>query len=143
MKVPVKVSRGGTLLSLSYNKKGGLQLHKDSHGDIVANTLEYYRERTRNNDSKVPKPYQEISKRLQNTVDNGKRVLVDIKDSYSVQTIVVRFEYVHDRWAMGKSICYLEGREVAVPYTIHFSDIYCKKMKIKVITEGDNPFEGR
>lgn len=121
-------------------KEGGLQLNKLNHGDIVADTLQYYRERTKSSDSKVPKPYQEIRKRLQKTVTDGKRVLIDIKDSYSVQTIVVRFEYVSDRWAMGKSICYLDGEEVAVPYTIHFSDIYCRKMRVKVIVEGDSAF---
>lgn len=124
------------------HRKVGMSLHKDSHGDIVANTLQYYRERTKSSDNKTPKPYQDIQRRLQKTVESGKRVLIDIKDSYSVQTVVVRFEYVHERWAMGKAICYLEGEEVEVPYTIHYSDIYCKRMKIKVIKEGDNPFVG-
>jgi predicted metal-dependent RNase len=118
----------------------GNGVQKDSHGDIVANTLQYYRERTKSNDTHAPKPYSDIQRKLQKTVDEGKRVLIDIKDSYSVQTVVVRFEYVHDRWAMGKSICYLDGEEVEVPYTIHFSDIYCKRLKIKVIAEGENPF---
>ncbi|QQO41342.1 hypothetical protein 015DV004_127 [Bacillus phage 015DV004] len=116
---------------------------KDSPGDIIASTLEYYRERTKSNDTKVPTPYLEIKKKLQKTVEEGKKVLIDVKDSYSVQTVVVRFEYIHDRWAMGKSICYLDGEEVEVPYTIHYSDIYCDKTKIKVITEGENPFERR
>lgn len=115
-------------------------MQKDSHGDIVANTLQYYRERTQSSDTHAPKPYLDIQKRLQKTVDEGKRVLIDIKDSYSVQTVVVKFEYVHDRWAMGKSICYLDGQEVAVPYTIHYSDIFCKRLKVKVIAEGENPF---
>jgi predicted metal-dependent RNase len=123
-----------------YNRRVGNGVQKDSHGDIVANTLQYYRERTKSNDTHAPKPYSDIQRKLQKTVDEGKRVLIDIKDSYSVQTVVVRFEYVHDRWAMGKSICYLDGAEVEVPYTIHFSDIYCKRLKIKVIAEGENPF---
>jgi predicted metal-dependent RNase len=118
----------------------GNGVQKDSHGDIVANTLQYYRERTKSSDTHAPKPYTDIQRKLQMTVDEGKRVLIDIKDSYSVQTVVVKFEYVHDRWAMGKSICYLDGEEVEVPYTIHFSDIYCKRLKIKVIAEGENPF---
>jgi predicted metal-dependent RNase len=126
-----------------YTRRVGNSLQKDSHGDIVANTLQYYRERTNSNDIAVPKPYSEIKRVLQKTVDEGRRVLIDIKDSYSVQTVVVRFEYVHDRWAMGKSICYLEGQEVEVPYTIHFSDIFCKRLKIKTIVEGDNPFGER
>ncbi|AQN32529.1 hypothetical protein BCP12_113 [Bacillus phage BCP12] len=77
---------------------------------------------------------------LQKTVDEGKRVMIDIRDSYSVQTVVVRFEYIHDRWAMGKSICYYDGEEVEIPYTIHYSDIFCnKKMNVKVVVEGENP----
>jgi hypothetical protein len=126
-----------------YNRRVGYSLQKDSHGDIVANTLQYYRERVGNINTGTPIPYAEIKNFLQKTIDEGKRVLIDIKDSYSVQTVVVRFEYVHDRWAMGKSICYLEGQEVEVPYTIHYSDIFCKRLKIKTIVEGDNPFNGK
>jgi hypothetical protein len=134
------VSRVREALSPYYSRRVGNSLQKDSHGDIVANTLQYYRERTKSKDIKAPRPYQEIRDRLQKTVEQRKRVLIDIKDSYSVQTVVVRFEYVSDRWAMGKSVCYLEGQEVEVPYTIHYSDILCKRLKIKVITEGDSPF---
>ena len=126
-----------------FNRRVGHSLQKDSHGDIVANTLQHYRERIYSSDTEVPKPYLEIKKFIQKTIDEGKRVLIDVKDSYSVQTVVVRFEYVHDRWAMGKSICYLEGKEVEVPYTIHYSDIFCKRLKIKTIVEGDNPFKRR
>jgi len=118
----------------------GSGVQKDSHGELVANTLQYYRERTKSTNTAAPKPYLSIKKDLQKTVSEGKRVLIDIKDSYSVQTVVVRFEYVSDRWAMGKSICYLEGEEVEVPYTIHFSDILCKRLKIKFLKEGENPF---
>ncbi|AYJ76331.1 hypothetical protein BSP12_145 [Bacillus phage BSP12] len=120
-----------------------LQRKSNNHGDIVANTLQYYRERTKSNSTQTPVLYLDIKKKLLKTIEEGKRVLIDIKDSYSVQTVVVRFEYVHDRWAMGKSICYLDGKEVKVPYTIHYSDIICNRMKVKVITEGDNPFEQR
>lgn len=125
-----------------YSRRVGSGVQKDSHGELVANTLQYYRERTKSVDKSAPKPYLSIKQKLQQTVSEGKRVLIDIKDSYSVQTVVVRFEYVSDRWAMGKSICYLEGEEVEVPYSIHFSDILCKRLKIKVITEGENPFIG-
>ncbi|AMQ66646.1 hypothetical protein BH753_gp164 [Bacillus phage Shbh1] len=116
-------------------------MHKDSHGDIIVDTLQHYRERITDKDSDVPKPYQEIKKKLIKAMQEGKRVLIDIKDSYSVQTVVVRFEYIHDRWAMGKSICYTEDGEIEVPYTIHYSDVYCRRTKIKVITEGENPFD--
>jgi predicted metal-dependent RNase len=121
----------------------GTALQKASHGDIVANTLQYYRERTKSSDLKTPSPYLEIQRLFEKTVADGKRVLIDVKDSYSVQTVVVRFEYVASRWAMGKAVCYLEGNEVEVPYTIHYSDVFCKRLKIKTIVEGENPFEGR
>jgi predicted metal-dependent RNase len=116
---------------------------KISHGDLVADTLQHFRARMANDESVTPEPYLDIKRKIQKTVDEGKRVLIDIKDSYSVQTVVVQFEYVNDRWALGKSICYLEGQEVQIPYTIHFSDLICKRMNIKVITEGENPFDQR
>jgi hypothetical protein len=115
-------------------------LQRNSPGEMIADTLRYYRERTKSDDVRTPDPYLAIKEMLQKTVDEGKQVLIDIKDSYSVQTVVVRFSYVHDRWAKGVSICYLEGQEVEVPYTIHFSDILCKTINIKVIVEGENPF---
>lgn len=125
-----------------YGRRVGYCLLKDSHGDIVANTLQYYRERTSSEDTIVPKPYKEIKKRLQKVKEEGKRVLIDVKDSYSVQTVVVRFHYIADRWAMGKSLCYLEGQPVEVPYTIHYSDILCRRMRMKMIVEGENPLHG-
>lgn len=80
---------------------------------------------------------------MQRLVESGKKVLIDIKDSYSVQTVVVKFEYASERWAVGKSVCYLEGQEVEIPYTIHYSDIFCKKLKVKLIVEGENPFNDK
>jgi len=124
-------------------RRVGNTLRKDSHGDIIANTLMYYRERTKSTDTRTPEPYLDIKRKLQKTMKEGKRVLIDVKDSYSVQTVIVEFEYIGNRWAMGKSICYLNGEEVKVPYTIHYSDIWCKRLGIKVITEGDNPFSER
>jgi predicted metal-dependent RNase len=123
-----------------YQERVDRGLQNLSHGDMVANTLQYYRERTKNDDTRTPTPYADIRERLKKIADEGKRVLIDIKESYSVQTIVVRLEYVHDRWAMGKSICYIDNQAVEVAYTIHYSDIFCKRLKIKVIAEGENPF---
>jgi predicted metal-dependent RNase len=123
-----------------YNERVGHGLQRNSRGDVVAHTLQYFRERTASNDTQAPEPFADIREMLKKTVEEGKRVLIDIKESYSVQTVVVRVEYIGARWAMGKSICYQEGEEVEVPYTIHFTDILCKKLKIKVITEGENPF---
>lgn len=131
----------GSELAVFSPRKVGKSVQNDtSHGDIVANTLQYYRERTRSSEGVNPKPYKDIQTMLQKTVEEGKRVLIDIKDSYSVQTVVVKFEHVNERWAMGNSTCYVDGEEVKVPYTIHYSDILCKRMKIKVIVEGENPF---
>lgn len=124
-----------------FYRKGrvGYGMYKD-HSDIVTDTLDYYRNRTDSTNLSTPKPYMTIKNKLQRTIDEGKRVLIDIKDSYSVQTVVLRLDFVSDRWARGVSVCYSEEGEVLVPYTIHFSDILCKSAKIKVIAEGENPF---
>ncbi len=115
-------------------------MYKDTYGDVVANTLQCYRERTQSNDTVSPTPYKDIKAMLIKTMEEGKRVLLDIKDSYNTQTVVVLFEKVYDRWAMGTAVCYFEGEEIKVPYTIHYSDILCKHINIKVIVEGENPF---
>jgi hypothetical protein len=113
-----------------------------NHSDIITDTLDYYRNRIDEVRVDSPKPYSVIKQRIQKTIDEGKRVLIDIKDSYSTQTVVVRFDSAHDRWAKGSSVAYTEEGEILVPYTIHYSDILCKTAKIKVIVEGENPFAG-
>ncbi|WNO29882.1 hypothetical protein [Bacillus phage SDFMU_Pbc] len=110
----------------------------NEQGDVIAGTLQSHRDRTSTYDV-VPKPFKAIKSALEKTIKEGKRVLIDVKDSYSTQTVVVRFDAVFDRWAKGNSICHTEQGEVAVPYTIHYSDILCKNTKIKIITEGENP----
>lgn len=112
---------------------------RKNRGDIIASTLDYYRERTKSDYIGTPKPYKRIKDKFDRVKDSGKRLLIDIKDSYSVQTIVVSLDYVHDRWAKGHSVCYADGKEVLVPYTIHYSDVYCNQMNIKVVVEGERP----
>lgn len=123
-----------------YYKRGVGNGMQSDNRDIVTDTLDYYRARTSSGVSGTPKPYLSIQEDLTRIMKAGKKVLIDIKDSYSVQTVIVKFDYVNERWAKGTSICYSEGEEIYVPYTIHFSDILCKRMKIKVIKEGENPF---
>lgn len=133
-------------MSTSLFTKGGVLVEKLKHlkaGNLVANTLDYYRERINSKTSDTPEAYVRIKKRLQKIKSRNNRVLMDIKESYSVQTVVVELEEVYDRWAKGSSICYLEGEEVKVPYTIHYSDIYCKIFNIKFIEEGENPIGKR
>jgi len=122
-----------------YRRGVGNGMQSDNR-DIVTDTLDYYRARTSSGVSGTPKPYLSIQDKLTRWMEEGKKVLVDVKDSYSVQRVVVKFDYVSDRWAKGTSICYSEGEEILVPYTIHFSDILCKRMKVIVIPEGENPF---
>jgi len=115
-------------------------INRDSHGDIVADTLNQYRDRIKEEDG-TPEPYLRIQKKLQKIANEGKKVLVDIRDSYSTQTVVLKFGYIGTRWAMGKSVCYTSEGEVKVPYTIHYSDIVSQKSNIKFIVEGENPVE--
>lgn len=112
-------------------------------GDLVASTLDHYRNRVDYTVDKTPEPYQRIKKRLEKVMANNQKVLMDVKDAYNVQSIVVELESVQDRWAMGTSICYYNGEEVKVPYTVHYSDIYCKTMNLKLIVEGENPIDSR
>ncbi len=120
-------------------KRVGYGMYKD-HKDIITDTLDYYRSRTEDVKVPTPKHYDEIKQELQRTLDEGKRVLVSIKDSYNTQMVVIRLNWVGSRWARGDSVAYTEEGEVLVPYTIHYSDILCKSAKVTFITEGENPF---
>jgi hypothetical protein len=113
----------------------------NKHSDIITDTLDYYRNRIDEVKTGVPKPYEAIQRRIQKTIEEKKQVLIDIKDSYSTQTVIVRFDLATPRWAKGTSVAYNEDGEIKVPYTIHYSDILCKTAKIKVIVEGDDPFK--
>lgn len=110
-------------------------------GDLVADTLEYYRSRVNQGNIGVPIEFQKIRDNLIKVKKEGKRVLVDIKESYNVQTTVLTLQYVGDRWAMGYSKCYTKYEEVNVPYTIHYSDIHANQTELKFIVEGENPFK--
>lgn len=112
-----------------------------NHGDIVANTLDFYRARTSDTGVTTPKEYLDIKKKLEDAMEGGKRVIINVRDSYNLQVAVLHLKYVHERWAMGHSVSYSGKREINVPYTIHYSDIYCQHTKIKLIVEGDNPFD--
>jgi hypothetical protein len=113
---------------------------RSSQGDIIIDALNFHRNRIKEEHQHVPDPYAKIKERLLTIKDADKRVAINVKDSYSLQTVVVKLEYVHNWWAMGKAICYHEGEEILVPYTIHYSDIYCKKLNVKVIVEGESPY---
>ncbi|USL89329.1 RNA-binding protein [Bacillus phage vB_BceH_LY2] len=113
---------------------------KVTKGDIIASTLDCYRERTLNIPQENPISFEVIKNRVETLIKKQNKVLLEIKDSYSVQTVVVTFTKAYDRWAVGQSICYFEGEEIKVPYTVHYSDILCKKLGIKTIVQGSvNP----
>ncbi|QVW29000.1 hypothetical protein [Bacillus phage SWEP1] len=114
---------------------------KDTRTDIIAGTLDCYRERTVANDTSTPLSYTLIREKIRNIIKKDKKVLLEIKDSYSTQTVIIQFEKAYDRWAMGTSICYFEGEELRVPYTVHYSDILCKKIGVKTILEGMRPID--
>lgn len=111
-----------------------------NHGNIVANTLDFYRERIKDSGASTPQEYLDIKEKLETAMLSGKRVLVNVRDSYNLQVAVLQLHYVQERWAMGYSICYMGREEVKVPYTVHYSDIYSQRTKIKLIVEGEDPF---
>lgn len=113
---------------------------KETKVDLIASTLDCYRERTLNIPQENPISFEVIKARVETLVQNGNKVLLEIKDSYSVQSVVITFTKAYDRWAVGESICYFENEEIKVPYTVHYSDILCKKLGIKTIVQGEvNP----
>ncbi|ASU01032.1 hypothetical protein ANTHONY_192 [Bacillus phage Anthony] len=112
---------------------------KQTRADVISEALDCYRVRTVVEEDTAPLSYNVVKERIDKIVKDGKPIILEIKDAYSVQTSMVILEESYDRWAKGYSTCYYDGEEVKVPYTIHYSDILCKRVGVKTIVKGMNP----
>lgn len=79
----------------------------------------------------------------------GKRVLIENSDLSSANSVVIELAYIGNRWCLGYQKVLFYGMELNIPHTIHFCDVYGAyghdapkiKRQVKVVFEGDNPFE--
>lgn len=116
-----------------------LDIFKDRK-EVVADTLDIFRERNQVDDEIVPKPFREIRDRLMEVKANGQRIMIPHRDSNSQQRVKIKLDYIGDRWALGYSKVNRLGEVFYLPYTIHYSDIYCKELRVNVLYEGDSPY---
>lgn len=91
----------------------------------------------------VPEPYKKIAERFEEVKRKGESVILEEGSFPHTDSTVVYIEHIADRWVGGYSITRHEGKEIKLPKTIHYSDIYIqdKSHKVKIIFEGANPYE--
>lgn len=107
----------------------------------IIDALKSYEQLAKKHVDKTPKEFQEIKAKFQYAKDNGIRVLAESSDLQLPQSVVMDIKYVGDRWCQG-IVTYDRTTGVdKVPYTIHYSDVYAPTTSMRIIFEGDNPYE--
>lgn len=97
-------------------------------------------------DYETPIEYKEVKEKFQKAKDEGQRVLLECNELNLAHSVVIELVYIGERWCMGNTIYYQGGKRIAVPYTIHYGDLYTAKTpnstsrNTKIIFEGANPF---
>lgn len=78
--------------------------------------------------------------------EEGTPILVENNEFRHPSSIKMKLEYVGDRWCTGRVRYIRAGKEVFIPYTINYSDMYSKgtsgaaAKNLKIIFKGGNPF---
>ncbi len=81
--------------------------------------------------------------------EEGKLILVENNEFRSAHSVKMKLVYVGDRWCMGHVRYVHLGKEVLVPYTIHYSDMFASDSptavakNMTIIFKGENPFGTR
>ncbi|WRW34712.1 hypothetical protein CF5_0145 [Staphylococcus phage CF5] len=91
----------------------------------------------------LPLPYIEIAKKFKEVKDNKESIIIEEGGFPYTDSTVMYITHVASRWVGGYSLVRHEGKEIRVPRTLHYSDIYVKDKshKVKIIFEGANPYE--
>lgn len=88
----------------------------------------------------IPNPFHTVQEKLKQLKKENKRLLINSKDANSIQSVVVRLDYIGDRWAMGKYRSITKTGEIELPFTFHYSDIISSDTDVVIIPEGKRAF---
>lgn len=124
-------------------------MRKTTPVNTVLEALEMFQQGTTTTEVRTPISLQSVRKRFLDAKEAGKRVLIENSDLSSANSVVVDIDYVGSRWCLGYQKVLYFGEEVRIPHTIHFCDVYGaygneaqrSKRQVKIIFEGENPFE--
>lgn len=99
--------------------------------------------------SSLPKEFKKIKENFQRAKDEGRTILLENNEFRSAYSVTLKLHYIGDRWCMGYARYLHLGKEVRVPYTIHYSDVFSSDTpnsaakNMTIIFKGDNPFGTR
>lgn len=94
----------------------------------------------------TPVEFGYIKEKFQIAKEQGTKILLESNELNLAQSVVLEIAYVGERWCMGHVTYHRIDKDVRVPYTIPYADLYTsedtqsKSKNIKIIFKGENPF---
>lgn len=95
-------------------------------------------------DHGTPKEFVEIKQKFVEAKEMNTPVLIERSTLGLAQSIVIELKYIGNKWCMGTTTYYRYGKEVEIPYTISYVDIYTTDPTVNtpnIIFKGANPFD--
>lgn len=92
---------------------------------------------------KTPKEFVGIKNRFLEAKELNTPVLIERSTLSLAQSVVIELKYIGDKWCMGTTTYTRYGKEVEVPYTISYADLYITDPTVntpKIVFKGANPF---
>lgn len=94
----------------------------------------------------TPREYLKIKENFMKAMEEGTPILVENNEFRHPTSVKIKLEYVGDRWCMGRVRHLRMGKEIFIPHTINYSDMYSEgtvgaaAKNLKIIFKGGNPF---
>ena len=67
-------------------------------------------------------------------------MLINSKDTNSIQSAVVKLDYIGDTWAMGRYHAVSANGTIELPFSFHYSDLVSKDTDVVIVPEGTRAF---
>lgn len=95
------------------------------------------------NTNEIPTVYKGIKEKFEHIKNENKYIIYEETSFPYTDVTVIYITDVYDRWCKGYSIARFENKDIHIPRTIHYSDIYVqdKYNKVKIIVEGAHPYD--
>lgn len=88
--------------------------------------------------------YKEIKEKFEDAMANDIPILIENVELSLTQAVVIKLDYVGDRWCRGVATYHRRDGDVEVPYTIHYSEMFIRTgsqvKSANIVFKGDNPY---
>ena len=88
--------------------------------------------------------YDEIREKFMYAMENDISILIENVELSLTQAVVIKLDYVGERWCKGIATYHRRDGDVKVPYTIHYSEMFIRTgsqvKSANIVFKGDNPY---